>query len=129
MSYPEFDILTFISSISFFINFHVFHRSPFSSITIFSSWFSFGAFFPCRETKLYFFSCFCDLWALLNCKRNSKRAVMISDIDLAYYHVVGIIQIPASVKLQVTLYIMDLWCQSWVLETMMSDPNVPGFIA
>lgn len=43
--------------------------------------------------------------------QENKRAVLRSDIDLACYHVVGIIQIPASVKLQVTLYIMDLWCQ------------------
>lgn len=48
---------------------------------------------------------------------------MRSDIDLACYHVVSIIQIPASVKLQVTL----LYYGPLVSETT-SNFNVPESI-
>lgn len=65
--------------------------------------------------------------SLTQLQENNKRAVMRSDIALACYHVVGIIQITASVKLQVILYIVDLWCQVLSIR-MMLESNVPRSI-
>ena len=120
---------SFISSISLLINFHLFHRSPFFSMTVFSSWFSFGTFFSLQRNKIVFFPTFVLLWFMsvthLSLQEDNTRAAMMSNISLGYCHATGVTQMPPSVKWQVTVCIVDLWCQSWILETVMSNPNVP----